>query len=76
MIARTISNNAQKLQSLLKKHETFETDLTIHEDRVQQMEKDGTILLEQHNYQADKIKHRLTNMKVATIAIPDNQLVN
>lgn len=51
-------------QELLKKHETFETDLVVHQGRINDMEEDGQKLIQNGNYQAKHIEQRLKQLKV------------
>lgn len=51
-------------QELLKKHETFETDLVVHQGRINDMAEDGQKLIQNGNYQAKHIELRLKQLKV------------
>ncbi|XP_019860579.1 PREDICTED: spectrin alpha chain, non-erythrocytic 1-like, partial [Amphimedon queenslandica] len=56
-------NSLAAVQSLLKKHEAFETDVVVHQGRIAEMEETGEKLTKQDNYQAKQIKQKLTLLK-------------
>lgn len=43
---RELPNTLASAQSLLKKHEAFETDMAVHQDRVGDVRKEGEKLLD------------------------------
>ncbi|OQV13288.1 Spectrin alpha chain [Hypsibius exemplaris] len=51
------------VQGLSKKHEAFETDLSVHLDRCRELEADGDRLLQEGNHHRDAIEARLRQLR-------------
>ncbi|ESO09912.1 hypothetical protein HELRODRAFT_156368 [Helobdella robusta] len=51
------------VQGLLKKHNAFETDFKVHEDRCNEITKEGGKLISEGNHNADNIKQRCQTLK-------------
>lgn len=46
------------MQGLLKKHDAFETDLQVHQDRCSEVDKEGYKLIDEGNHNAENIAQR------------------
>ncbi|XP_070531768.1 spectrin alpha chain, non-erythrocytic 1-like isoform X3 [Ptychodera flava] len=51
------------VQGLMKKHKAFETDFSVHKERVADIQRAGEKLISDGNHQADAIAHRLTTLQ-------------
>ena len=51
-------DNMAAVQGLLKKHDTFETDLSVHSDRLRDVLQQGEQLIADGNHHADQIRAR------------------
>ena len=47
----------------MKKHDAFETDLQVHQDRCGEVNKEGDKLIEEGNHNADNIAQRMQGLK-------------
>uniref|UniRef100_A0A4D5R8U1 Spectrin alpha chain n=2 Tax=Scolopendra TaxID=41364 RepID=A0A4D5R8U1_SCOVI len=56
-------DNMAAVQGLLKKHDAFETDFTVHRDRSQDIISAGTQLIKNGNHHADSIGQRCQQLK-------------
>ena len=50
-----LEDNMAAVQGLIKKHDAFETDLTVHGERCTDISEQGQILIEEKNHHADVI---------------------
>jgi spectrin alpha len=55
---KELGDNLASVQGLLKKHEAFETDFKVHEDRGQEVYNEGDRLIQEKNHNADQVKQR------------------
>jgi spectrin alpha len=53
-----IGETLAAVQGLLKKHDAFETDFQVHEDRCREVRKEGEKLVGEGNHNSDQIKQR------------------
>ncbi|CAB1332446.1 unnamed protein product, partial [Coregonus sp. 'balchen'] len=51
------------VQGLLKKHEAFETDFTVHRDRVNDVCSNGDELIKKNNHHVDSISAKMTSLR-------------
>uniref|UniRef100_A0A8C7S6A5 Spectrin alpha chain, non-erythrocytic 1 n=1 Tax=Oncorhynchus mykiss TaxID=8022 RepID=A0A8C7S6A5_ONCMY len=51
------------VQGLLKKHEAFETDFTVHRDRVNDVCSNGDELINKNNHHVDSISAKMTSLR-------------
>jgi spectrin alpha len=63
LISDDYGDSFAAVQELLKKHEAFEMDLSVHQGRINEMEQDGQQLIKQENFQSKKIEQRIKQLK-------------
>lgn len=51
------------MQGLLKKHDAFDTDFQVHNERCREITKDGEKLIADGNHHADNIRRRCDELK-------------
>eukprot|EP00118_Oscarella_pearsei_P025242 m.307813 g.307813 ORF g.307813 m.307813 type:complete len:2422 (+) comp42859_c0_seq1:216-7481(+) len=59
-----VGDTLAAVQGLVKKHDVFETDFTVHKERVADVEGQGDLLIKQGNYQVSVIQQRLQGVKL------------
>ncbi|KAL3872184.1 hypothetical protein ACJMK2_040130 [Sinanodonta woodiana] len=59
------------VQGLLKKHEVFETDFQVHQQRCQEVQKEGEKLIEEGNHNRDNIAQRIQSLQEKLRSLED-----
>ncbi|XP_077865919.1 spectrin alpha chain, non-erythrocytic 1-like [Saccoglossus kowalevskii] len=59
------------VQGLLKKHKAFETDFSVHKERIADIQKAGQKLMEEGNHQKDAIAQRLQTLQQKAQTLQD-----
>jgi len=58
-----LGDNMAAVQGLIKKHDAFETDLTVHGERCTDISEQGQLLIEEKNHHADSIVQRCEQLR-------------
>merc|ERR1712038_2103953 len=58
-----LGDNMAAVQGLLKKHDAFETDISVHGDRCTDICEAGQQLIDEHNHHADSIAQRCEQLR-------------